>query len=59
MESRKMVLMNPFARQQWRCRHSKQTSGHGGEGEGTNLESSREIYPLPYVKLDSQWKFAV
>ena len=34
MESRKMVLMNPFARQQWRCRHSKQTSGHGGEGEG-------------------------
>ena len=29
-----------------------------GEG-GTNWESSRETYMLPYVKLDSQWKFAV
>ena len=31
MESRKTVLMNPFAGQQWRCRHRKQTCGHGGE----------------------------
>ena len=23
LESRKMVLMNPFAEQQWRCRHRK------------------------------------
>ena len=31
-----------------------------GEGEdGTNWESSIETYTLPYVKLDSQWKFAV
>ena len=31
-----------------------------GEGEGgTNWESSIETYTLPYVKLDSLWKFAV
>ena len=31
-----------------------------GEGEdGTNWESSIETYTLPYVKLDSQWKFTV
>ena len=31
-----------------------------GEGEGgANGESSRETYTLPYVKLDSQWKFAI
>jgi len=28
MESRKMVLMNLFAGQQWKCRY-KQTCGHG------------------------------
>ena len=37
MESRKMVLMNPFAGQQWRCRHREQTVGTVGEEEnGTN-----------------------
>ena len=31
-----------------------------GEGkEGMNRESSIEIYTLPSVKLDSQWKFTV
>ena len=30
MESRKMVLMNLFAGQQWRCRHREQA--YGGEG---------------------------
>ena len=29
-----------------------------GEG-GTNWKSSMETYTLPYVKLDSQWEFAV
>ena len=30
------------------------------EGDsGTNRESSMETYTLPYVKLDSQWEFAV
>ena len=36
MESRKIVMMNLFARQQWRNRHREQTYGHGergGEGE--------------------------
>ena len=28
MEYRKMVLMNLFAGQQWRCRHREQTCGH-------------------------------
>ena len=31
-----------------------------GEGkEGMNRDSSIEIYTLPSVKLDSQWKFTV
>ena len=29
MESGKMVLMNPFAEQKWRYRHSEQTCGNG------------------------------
>ena len=47
MESRKMVLMNLFARQQWRCRHKEQTyeprwdCWEEGEGE-MNGESSIE-----------------
>ena len=32
MESRKTVLMNLFARQQWRSRHREQTYGHVVEG---------------------------
>ena len=34
MESRKMSLINLFARQQWRHRHREQTCGHGGLGRG-------------------------
>ena len=38
MESRKMVLINLFAEQQWKHRHREQTYGHslsrGGEGDG-------------------------
>ena len=34
MESRKMVLMNLFAEQQWRCRHREQTYAQGREGRG-------------------------
>ena len=29
MESRKMILMNLFAGQQWKCRHREQTYAHG------------------------------
>ena len=51
MESRKTVLMNLFARQQWKHTHRDQTWGHSGEGEGgTNWESRMETYTLPHVK---------
>ena len=33
MESRKMVLMNLSARQQWRCRHKGMDLWTGGEEE--------------------------
>ena len=57
---RKMVLMNLFARQQWRNRHREQTYRHGereGEGE-TYGESNMETY-ITICKVDSQWEFAV
>ena len=54
MESRKTVLMNLFAGQQWRCRYRKQTYGQGqGRRRGEvkmNGESSMEAYTLTYVK---------
>ena len=34
MKSRKMILKNLFAGQQWRCRHREQTCGHGGGVKG-------------------------
>ena len=34
VESRKMVLMNLFAGQQWRCRHREQTCGNSGGRRG-------------------------
>ena len=60
MEYRKMVLMNLFARQQWRNRHREQIYGHGergGEGEMYG-ESTMETY-ITICKIDSQWEFAV
>ena len=51
MESRKMVLMNLFVGQQWRCRHREQIHGHGrrwgkeGEDE-TNGESNNIHYHM-------------
>ena len=54
MESRKMVLMNLFAGQQWRHRHKEQTYGHRWGGEWKErvgqIESSVEAYTLPSVK---------
>jgi len=53
MKSRKMILMNLFAGQQWRCRHREQTRRHGAEGEsGTNGEYHGNIYITIY-KIDS------
>ena len=60
MESRKMVPINLFPRQQWRNRHREQTYGHeerGGEGEMRG-KSNRETY-ITICKIDSQWEFAV
>ena len=34
MESRKLVPMNLFGRQQWRCRHREQPGGHSGGMRG-------------------------
>ena len=34
VESRKIVLMNLFAGQQWRCRHREQTCGNSGGRRG-------------------------
>ena len=60
MESRKMVLMNLFARQQWRNRRREQTYGHGERGgkDETYGESNMETY-ITICKIDSQWEFAV
>ena len=53
-----MVLMNLFARQQWRNRHREQTYGHGergGKGE-TYGKSNMETY-ITICKIDRQWEF--
>ena len=52
MESRKIVMMNLFARQQWRNRHREQTYGHGergGEGERYG-ERNMELTVLIWFK---------
>jgi len=61
MESRKMVLMNLLAGQQWRNRHGEQIYGHwgrwGGEGEmygESNIETHNTM-----CKIDSKREFAV
>ena len=62
MESRKTVLMNLFAGQLWRYKHTEQTSGPGGWGgeeeSGMNGESSMETHST-ICKTDNQWEFAV
>ena len=46
-----MVLMNLFAGQQWKHRHTEKTCGHSNEGEGvTDGDSSMGTFTLPYVK---------
>ena len=60
MESRKMVPMNLFARQQWRNGHREQTYGlreRGGESEMYG-KSNMETY-ITICKIDSQREFAV
>ena len=52
MDSRKMVLMNLFAGQQWRNRHREQTYrlGKGDEGGVRRMEGVTWKLTLPYVK---------
>jgi len=59
MESRKIVLMNLLAEQQWRYTHGEQTCGHrlwsqtcghSGEGEvGTNWQNIMGTHIVPYA----------
>ena len=50
MESRKMVLMNLFAGQQWRYRHREHTYGYRrGRRGGKTWESSTDTRTLPCV----------
>ena len=51
MESRKMVLKNLFAGQQWRNRHKEQTMDMGrGEERVRCMERVTWKLTLPYVK---------
>ena len=60
MESRKMVLKNLFAGQQWRNIHREQTYGHGERGGEDEMYGKRnmEIY-ITICIIDRQWEFAV
>ena len=55
--------MNLFAGQEQRLRYREQIYGQGvgcgGRKSETNGESRVEIYTLPYVKIESQWEYAV
>ena len=55
MESRKMVPMNLFARQQWRNRHRELTYGHGERGGEAEMygENNMETF-ITICKIDSQ-----
>jgi len=53
MESRKMVLMNLFSGDQWRCRHREQTYGPGGVGRKEKVRCMERVIRkliLPNVK---------
>ena len=60
MESRKMVLMNLFSRQQWRNRHREQICGHGREGRTERVRCMERItwkFTIPYVKQIANGNF--
>ena len=60
MESRKIVLKNLLADQQWRKRHREQTHGHGERGGECEKygKNNMETYTT-ICKIDSQREFAV
>ena len=56
MESRRILVMNLFSEQQWRCRYIEQTMDKGGGEEGAgeiNGECSMEAYTLVHVNRQS------
>ena len=60
MESRKTVLMNLCAGQQWRCRHREQTCVNSEGSRG--LDKWREEHGNVNTnirKIDNQWGFTV
>ena len=60
MEFRKMVVINLFAKQQWRCRHREQTYGHGEmEGESEMYGKSNIETYITICKIDNQQEFVV
>ena len=62
MESRKIVLMNLFARQQWRCRHREQTYRHRGRERKERVGQMERVTwkHIRYIcKIYNQWEFAV
>ena len=50
MESRKMVVMNLFAGQQWRSRHGEQTLDTGGGGGEGEMCGECTVGTLPCIK---------
>ena len=55
MESRKMVMMNVFAEQQWRNRYREQTYEHGERGGKGEMygKNNMETY-ITICRTDSQ-----
>ena len=59
MESRKMVLMNLFAGQQWKCRCREQTCWHRqGRRERDEWREQAGHVLTTACRIDSQWEFA-
>ena len=55
-----MVLMNPFAGQQWRHRHREQACEHSGGRRGwEKLREEHGNICVTICKIDSQWEFSV
>ena len=59
MESRKMVLINLFAGQQWRNRHRKQTLDIGERGGESVMYGKSNMETYITACIDSQWELAV
>ena len=59
VQSRKMVQVNLFAGQQWRCRQTQDLwTQWGKEGWGELRVDWKDIF-ITVCKIDSQWEFAV